>query len=64
MFECGAGVVIERVLDELEARQSDRIERLVIRAAGVANGDRAGGKVLDRGEPLLENRAASSLPCR
>src|ERR1019366_196323 len=48
-------VVVHRVLNELEARQSHGVERLVVGAAGIANGDDTGGEIFDGGEPLFED---------
>src|SRR5262245_38922847 len=51
----GASCVIERVLDELEARKSNGVEREMVGAAGVANRDRCGAEILEGSEPGLEN---------
>src|ERR1035437_7620620 len=51
-----ARLVIHHVLDELEARQAHAVEGLVIRAARVAIRDRRRPHVLERLQPLLENR--------
>ena len=48
--------VIERVLDELEARQPDRLHVLVVGAAGLAGGHRAGAHAVERREPFLQQR--------
>src|SRR6185369_17988807 len=52
----GASVVVHRVLDELEAGETHAVEGLVVGAAGVPDGDDAGGEVLEGGKPLLEDR--------
>ena len=51
-----ARVVLDRILNELEAGQPDRVERLVIRAAGVADRQRRHAEVVERLHPLLEDR--------
>ena len=53
---CVRAAVVERILDELEAGQADRVERQVIGAAGVADGDRRHAEIAKRREPLLEER--------
>ena len=60
----GAGVVLDVVLDELEARQADAVERLVVGAAGVANGQRGRAQVAERLQPRGRSAATASLPWR
>src|ERR1035438_7231097 len=52
----GDGAVVQRVLDELEAGQANGCKAQVIRAAGIANGDRGHAHVAERSEPRLEDR--------
>jgi hypothetical protein len=52
-----ARAVVERILDELESRQPDRVEVEVVGAARAADRDRAGSQVGERLEPLFEDRA-------
>src|SRR5215470_16867682 len=46
--------VVEHVLNKLESRDTDGIERLMIRTAGVTHGDAADPEVRERRNPLLE----------
>ena len=57
-------VVLDRILDELKARQPDRVERQVIGAAGVADRQRRHPEVLERLHPAWKIGATASLPCR
>src|SRR5215472_16854743 len=47
--------VIERILNELEAGNPDRVERLVIGAARVSHGNRADSQIREGSDPLLED---------
>src|SRR3989442_69270 len=47
--------IVERVLNELEPRQPHRVEGKMIRAAGVANRNRARAQILERREPGFED---------
>src|ERR1041385_1480341 len=49
-----ARVVFNLVLDELEARQSDCVERKVISATGVGKSQRLGPQIAKRCQPLTE----------
>ena len=51
-----ARAVIERVLDKLESRNADCVERFVIGASGIAHGQRVDAKVVERLNPLREDR--------
>ena len=51
-----AGHVVERILDELEAGKTHRVERLVVGASGVGQRQRRRSEVLERREPRLEDR--------
>ena len=51
-----AGEIVERILDELEARDADVIERQVVRAFRVLQGDGRHSEVLQRLHPGLEDR--------
>ena len=51
-----ARLIVQRILDELEARNADAIERLVIGAAGIAQRQRGHAEVLQRLDPLREDR--------
>lgn len=53
----GARFVVERVLDELEARDADRVEGEVVGAAGVLHADGGDAEVFQRRDPLLEDGA-------
>jgi hypothetical protein len=61
----GTGVIVHRVLNELEARQTNAVEGQVIGAAGIANGNHAGGKIFQRRKPSTGRRARSVFrrPC-
>jgi len=52
-----ARFVVEAILNELEARDSDGVERLVIGAARVAVGDGGDAQVFQRLDPLRKDRA-------
>ncbi len=58
-----ARAVLDRVLDELEARQPDGVERLVIRPTGIAWSDvpDADAVAVERGHPLREDRPNSAV---
>jgi len=49
-----ASAVIERVLNELKARQADFIEGLMIGAPSIANANRGDTLIAKRRQPLLE----------
>ena len=49
-------LVLDFVLDELEAGQADAVERDVVGAAGVALGDGRDAEVLERLDPGCEDR--------
>src|SRR6266550_5004301 len=49
-----AAAVVERVLNELEAGQTDVVERNVVRAAGVGRRERLGAEVAERLQPFPE----------
>src|SRR5204863_1613554 len=49
-------VVVELVLDELEAGEADGVEGEVIGAAGAAHRQRRGTEVVKRDEPFPEDR--------
>ena len=49
-------VVLDLVLDELEAGQADAVERLVVGAAGVGDRQGGGAHLAERLEPLAEDR--------
>jgi hypothetical protein len=51
----GFGFVVERVLDELEAGDADRVEGEMVGAAGVAQGDGGDAEVLEGLDPLGED---------
>ena len=53
----GARSVIEHVLNKLESRHSDRIERFVIGAARISHRQRAHTQVLQWRDPLLKDRS-------
>ena len=53
----GARSVIETILNELKAGNADRVERLVVCAAGVAHGDGGHAKIPERLHPLGEDRS-------
>src|SRR4029434_1988118 len=53
----GTRVVFDLALNELEAGQSDRVEREVIGPAGVPAGQRSRPQVTERFEPGAEDRA-------
>jgi hypothetical protein len=57
-----AAAVFDRVLDELEAGQSDRIEADVIGRAGVRNRDGLRLEVCERRKPFLEQRNGQHGP--
>src|SRR4051812_36751804 len=57
-----ARVVIERVLDELESGQADLVEWEVIGAAGVGERDGLCAKIVERREPLFEDRRGCGVP--
>src|SRR5208283_2390105 len=50
---------MDLVLDELETRQPDAVERLVVGAVGVGNRDGRGTHLTARLEPLAEDRPCS-----
>src|SRR6185295_6533458 len=52
-----ARVVFDLVLDKLKSRQTNRIERKVVRAAGVGDRERACAHVSERRQPLPEEGA-------
>ena len=57
MFEwCVRAVVLDLVLDELEARQADRVVRQMVRAARVADRQRRHPEVRERLHPRLKDR--------
>ena len=58
----GPGVVLDLILDELEAGQADAVERLVVGAAGVGDGQRGGAHLAEGLEPLAEDRADGLVP--
>ena len=47
--------IIQRILNELEARQPHRVERLVVRPARVADGHRIRAVILERLQPCPED---------
>ena len=51
-----AGLVLDLVLDELEARQADPVEGLVVGAGGVVHRHGRHAEVLERRDPALEDR--------
>ncbi len=51
----GFGFVVERVLDELEAGDADRVEREMVGAAGIAQGDGGDAEVVEGLDPLGED---------
>ncbi len=52
----GAAFVIHRVLNELETRDARGIERLMVRAAGIAHGKRIHAQVAKRLHPRCKDR--------
>src|SRR5579859_2203761 len=52
----GSALIVERILNELEAGQADGVERKMIGAAGVAHGERRDAEILERRNPLPEDR--------
>ena len=51
----GFGFVVERVLDELEAGDADRVEGEMVGAAGVAQGEGGDAEVVEGLDPLGED---------
>ena len=51
----GSGFVVERVLDELEAGDADRVEGEMVGAAGIAEGDGGDAEVFEGLDPLGED---------
>src|SRR5438046_921021 len=52
-----AARIIQRVLNELKPRQTDRVKRLMIGAASVRKGDRFSAQIIERRQPSAEERA-------
>ncbi len=52
----GAGLIIARILNELEAGETDLIEREVVGGAGIAQRDGRKAEVIDGSHPLLKDR--------
>jgi hypothetical protein len=59
-----ACLVFDGILHELEAGQAYFVERKVVGAAGVANGQRGGAQVVEGFEPFGEDRRTMLLPWR
>src|SRR5579863_6418518 len=57
----GACAVIQLILYELEARNSHSVERLVVRAASMTQGDRGNTEVPQRFNPLREDGGYSGV---
>src|SRR5258706_10297483 len=51
----GARLILDRILNELESRNADGIEGLMVGAAGVAHGDGIHAEIFERFHPGLEN---------
>src|SRR3972149_2777641 len=58
----GPRIVLYGVLNELETRKADRIEREVVRSSGVGEGDRFRCRIIERCKPLAENAACFLVP--
>src|SRR5277367_1487444 len=56
-----ARAVVKRVLDKLESGQADGVERLVVSAASIAEGECGDAEVFQRRHPLSENWADGSI---
>ena len=54
--------IIERVLNELEPRQTDGIQRQMVRAAGVLDGDGGRTLVAEGRQPGFKQRAHRIVP--
>src|SRR5205823_8665816 len=53
----GAGEIIDRVLDELESGQANRIKRLMICPASIRKTERFGADIIKWFQPAAEERA-------
>src|SRR5579871_3949882 len=60
----GPGIIFKRLLNKLEARQSHRIERQVIRSPRVPNANGAGAKIVEWRQPRFENWPHHLVPLK